>query len=47
MLGGLVVLEWLFVRVQVTGQMTVSFLDLLVAGVLLEVQDLVWIAVHN
>ena len=43
---GLVVLEGLLVWVQVAGEVSIPLLDLLVASILLQVQNLVRVAIH-
>ena len=42
-----IVFEGLFVRMKVSGEVPVSFLDFLVSGVLIKMQYLIRITVHN
>ena len=45
--GGVVVVERLLVGMEVASEVAVPLLDLIVGGVLVKMQHLVWITIHN
>lgn len=45
--SGLIVLKGLLIGVEASGEVAIPLLDVLVAGILLQMQDLVGVLAHN